>query len=81
MHLETDKVDLKKNTVKFCIPFQSTHQVDMKNIVKCWKDFFGYFNALEVHSEQSPNCYTFYGPDSYTYYFTLSLNKPGFLVS
>ena len=24
----------------------------MKNIIKCWKDFFGYFNALETHSNQ-----------------------------
>ena len=31
---------------------QSPYQVDMKNIVKCWKDFFGYFNALETHSEK-----------------------------
>ena len=22
----------------------------MKNVVKCWKDFFGYFIALETHS-------------------------------
>ena len=22
----------------------------MKNIVKCYKDFFGYFNALKTHS-------------------------------
>ena len=22
----------------------------MKNIVECWKDFFGYFNTLETHS-------------------------------
>ena len=27
---------------------QSTHQVDMKNIVKCCKHFFGYFNTLET---------------------------------
>ena len=37
----------KKN---FCIFFQSTHQVGMKNVVKCYKDFFGYFNALKTHS-------------------------------
>ena len=23
----------------------------MKNVVKCYKDFFGYFNALKTHSE------------------------------
>ena len=38
----------------FCIFLQSPHQVDMKNAVKCWKDFFGYFNALETHSD---NCF------------------------
>ena len=32
-----------------CIFFQSTHQVNMKNFVKCYKDFFGYFNALKTH--------------------------------
>jgi hypothetical protein len=31
--------------------FESSHQVDMKNVVKCWKDFFDYFDALETHSE------------------------------
>ena len=36
---------------KICIILQSPHQVDMKNVVKCWKDFFGYFNALETHSK------------------------------
>ena len=35
----------------FFIFFQSTHQVGMKNVVKCYKDFFGYFNALKTHSE------------------------------
>ena len=25
----------------------------MKNIVKCYKDFFGYFNTLETHSDKS----------------------------
>ena len=53
VHLKTDKVDLKKKaTVKkkfFCIFFQSTHQVGIKNVVKCYKDFFGYFNALKTH--------------------------------
>ena len=29
---------------------QSPHQVDMKNVVKCWKEFFSHFNALERHS-------------------------------
>ena len=26
------------------------HQEDMKNVVKCWKEFFAYFNALSVQS-------------------------------
>ena len=30
---------------------ESPHQVDMKNIVKSSKHFFGYFNTLETHSE------------------------------
>ena len=25
----------------------------MKNIVKCYKDFFGYFNALKTHCESN----------------------------
>ena len=52
-HLKTDKVNLKKKaTVKFffCLFFQSTHQIGMKNVVKCYKDFFGYFNALKTHT-------------------------------
>jgi hypothetical protein len=24
----------------------------MKNVVECYKDFFGYFNALETNSER-----------------------------
>ena len=35
----------------FAFFFQSTHQVGMKNVVKCYKDFFGYFNALKTHCE------------------------------
>ena len=27
------------------------HQVDMKNVVKCYKHFFGNFNALKTHGE------------------------------
>ena len=54
MHLKTDKVDLKKKRHReiffFFIFLQSTHQVDMKNIVECQKDFFAYFNALETYS-------------------------------
>ena len=50
MHLKTDKVHSKKATVNFWKFFQSTHQVDMKNVVECYKDFLGYFNALETLS-------------------------------
>ena len=35
----------KKN---FCIFFQSPHQVDMKNVVECPREFIAYFNALET---------------------------------
>jgi hypothetical protein len=34
----------------FCIFFQFTHQVGMKNNVECYKEFFGYFNVLETNS-------------------------------
>ena len=39
VHLKMDKVDLKKNTVKKFIFLQFSHQVDMKNVVECQKDF------------------------------------------
>ena len=32
-----------------CIFLEFPHQVDMKNVVKCYKHFFGYFNALKTH--------------------------------
>ena len=54
MHLKTDKVDFKKKTPLkyfFCIFFQSIHQVDMKNVVKCQKEFFAYFNALGTRGD------------------------------
>ena len=35
----------KKN---FCIFFQSPHQVDMKNVVECPREFIAHFNALET---------------------------------
>ena len=35
----------------FSIFLESPHQVDMKNVVKSSKQFFGYFNTLETHSE------------------------------
>ena len=53
MHLKTDKVDFKKKPPrkkKICIFLQSPHQVDMKNVVECEKEFFAYFNALKTYS-------------------------------
>jgi hypothetical protein len=46
-----DKVDLKKKPPrkkKIAFFFQSSHQVDMKNVVECQREFFAYFNALET---------------------------------
>ena len=34
---------------------ESPHQVDMKNVVKSPKHFFGYFNTLETHSVFRPS--------------------------
>ena len=39
----------RENSIS-CIFLESPHQVDMKNVVKCYKHFFGYFNALKTHS-------------------------------
>ena len=51
MHFKTDKVGLKKATVKKKLHyFQSPHQVDMKNVVECPNGFFAYFNALETYA-------------------------------
>ena len=32
----------------FTFFFQSSHQVDMKNVVECPREFIAYFNALET---------------------------------
>ena len=37
------------------IVLESPHQIDMKNVVKFSKHFFGYFNTLETHSEMPCN--------------------------
>ena len=37
------------NSISF-IFLESPYQVDMKNVVKSSKHFFGYFNTLETHS-------------------------------
>ena len=42
----------RENSISF-IFLESPHQVDMKNIVKSCKHFFGYFNTLETHSVMS----------------------------
>ena len=39
----------RENSISF-IFLESHHQVDMKNVVKSSKHFFGYFNTLETHS-------------------------------
>ena len=36
-----------ENSISF-IFLESRHQVDMKNVVKCWKDFLSYFTTLET---------------------------------
>ena len=41
----------RENSI-FSIFLESPHQVDMKNIVKCYKHFFGYFNSLKTHGGQ-----------------------------
>ena len=28
----------------------------LKNVVECYKEFFGYFNALETHGEKASIC-------------------------
>ena len=40
-----------ENSISF-IFLESPHQVDMKNMVKCQKHFFGYFNALKTQGEK-----------------------------
>ena len=37
----------RENSI-YCIFFKSPHQVDMKNVVKCQKNFFAYINALDT---------------------------------
>ena len=38
-----------ENSISF-IFLESPHQLDMKNVVKPSKHFYGYFNTLETHS-------------------------------
>ena len=56
VHLKMDKLDLKKKKrhekiIFFCIFLQSPHQVNMKNVVECQKEFFACFNALETRGQ------------------------------
>ena len=39
----------RENSISFVF-LESPYQVDMKNVVKSSKHFFGYFNTLETHS-------------------------------
>ena len=43
----------RENSISF-IFLESSHQVDMKNVVKFSKHFFGYFSTLKTHSEMLP---------------------------
>ena len=50
---------------------QSPHQLDMKNIVEWWKDFFLYFNILETYrdlaAQFSPKLFAYVREDSYIF--------------
>ena len=43
----------RENSI-YCIFLESPHQVDMKNVVKCCKHFFAYFNALKTVCDALP---------------------------
>ena len=40
----------RQNSISF-IFLDSSHEVDMKNVVKCYKHFFCYYNALKTHCD------------------------------
>ena len=42
----------RENSISF-IFLEFPHQVDMKNVVKSSKHFFGYFNTLETLSDEA----------------------------
>ena len=48
-YFERSSKSHRENSISF-IFLESPHQVDMKNVVKSSKHFFGYFNTLETHS-------------------------------
>ena len=55
----------RENSIS-CIFLEFPHQVDMENVVKCYKHFFCYFHALKTHCEQSVimgtfQCFVNYG--------------------
>ena len=58
-----------ENSISF-IFLESPHQVDMKNVVKSSKHFFGYFNTLESHSAHRGAFCQF--PFRCIYYFFIS---------
>ena len=60
----------RENSIS-CI-FLESSQVYMKNVVKCYKHFFGYFNALETNGEYV--LYTYYNA---IYYFFCSFTLRG----
>ena len=45
----------RENSI-FFIFLESPHQVDMKNVVKCRKDFLSYFTTLETYRVLSKHC-------------------------
>ena len=46
-YLASSSKSHRENSIS-CIFLESPHQVDMKNVVKCYKHFFCYFNALKT---------------------------------
>jgi hypothetical protein len=42
----------RENSIS-CILLESPHQVDMKSIVKCWKDILWYFATLKTYRVQT----------------------------
>ena len=45
----------RENSIS-CIFLESPHQVDMENVVKSYKHFFGYFNALKTNCDITGCC-------------------------
>ena len=44
----------RENSISFIV-LESPDQVDMKNVVKCWKDFVSYFTTLETYCDFPPS--------------------------